>query len=107
MTATKPTMCLCLSREDFMTILGPLEDIIERTDDGYQQRRINRRRKREREDICMLQEFKTLGMLGKGAFGCVTLVQDPVTSKAYALKEVSKLKVMEMGAQRHMQSEKD
>eukprot|EP00484_Ammonia_sp_Unknown_P023904 CAMPEP_0197038088 /NCGR_PEP_ID=MMETSP1384-20130603/15115_1 /TAXON_ID=29189 /ORGANISM="Ammonia sp." /LENGTH=813 /DNA_ID=CAMNT_0042468481 /DNA_START=54 /DNA_END=2495 /DNA_ORIENTATION=+ len=60
----------------------------------------------KKRDICKLKELKTIGVLGKGGFGLVTLVQDPRTKKSYALKAIKKHQVIELELQKHIISEK-
>merc|ERR1719454_2373557 len=60
----------------------------------------------EENDICALSELKTIGILGKGAFGTVSLVVDPNTNKSYALKAIRKVQVVELGQQSHIVNEK-
>ena len=55
---------------------------------------------------CKLKELKTIGVLGKGGFGLVTLVKDPHTNKSYALKAIKKYQVIELELQKHIESEK-
>merc|ERR1712154_407117 len=57
-------------------------------------------------DVCTLEQFKIIGILGRGAFGTVKLVTDPDTKKSYALKAIRKNQVVEMGQQSHILNEK-
>jgi len=59
-----------------------------------------------REKVCDLKDLKTVGILGKGAFGLVSLVIDPHTNKSYALKAIKKHQIVELGQQAHIISEK-
>jgi len=61
---------------------------------------------KEAESICGLKELKTIGVLGKGGFGLVTLVQDPKSGNSYALKAIKKYQVVELELQKHIVSEK-
>ena len=56
---------------------------------------------------CKLNELKTIGFLGDGTFGKVTLVEDPNTSKTYSLKKLSKKLVVEYKQEKHTQNEKN
>merc|ERR1712228_98378 len=58
------------------------------------------------DNICKLKEFQTIGILGRGAFGTVKLVQDPHTNVSYALKAIRKNQVVELGQQTHILNEK-
>merc|ERR1712045_602905 len=51
--------------------------------------------------------FKTVGILGKGAFGVVSLVVDRNSGKSYALKAIKKHQIVELGQQEHIVNEKD
>merc|ERR1719251_684593 len=57
-------------------------------------------------DICGLGELRHIGILGKGAFGLVSLVVDPKSKKSYALKAIKKHQIVELGQQAHIISEK-
>ena len=62
--------------------------------------------KRRAADVCSLKQLKTIGILGKGAFGVVSLVLDPRTKKSYALKAIKKHQIVELGQQSHILNEK-
>ena len=51
--------------------------------------------------------LKVIGTLGKGSFGFVQLVQDPITKQTYALKAVNKQQIVQTGQQHHVISEKN
>jgi len=55
---------------------------------------------------CKLSSFLTLGILGVGSFGRVSLVKDPATAITYSLKKVRKNKVIETGQQEHVRNER-
>jgi len=97
---------LSLSRHDFGVILGPLDDIMSRHQAVYD-KVCPMKPKRISVDLS-LQQLKdnTKGVLGRGAFGTVTLVIDPEKQTAYALKAVSKLQVVQNKQTRQMLSEK-
>merc|ERR1712117_17145 len=61
----------------------------------------------KKHDVCGLHEFETIGILGKGAFGLVSLVFDPHTKKSYALKAIKKAQIVELGQQSHIVNEKN
>merc|ERR550539_1365698 len=56
--------------------------------------------------VCDLTELRSIGILGKGAFGLVSLVVDPTTNKSYALKAIKKAQIVELGQQSHIINEK-
>ena len=59
-----------------------------------------------RDKVCDLKDLKHIGILGKGAFGLVSLVIDKYSSKSYALKAIKKHQIVELGQQAHIISEK-
>jgi len=60
-----------------------------------------------KSDICGLKVLtsNTVGVLGQGAFGIVTLVADPVSKKSYALKAIKKCQIVDLGQQKHIENE--
>jgi len=103
------TICLWLPREDFRELLGPLEDIMRRNEKEYEKPVEERQllgHESEAASYCALEEYLTIGILGKGAFGTVTLVIDKKTEKSYALKAIRKCQVVELGQQSHIVNEK-
>merc|ERR1740123_148038 len=102
--------CYALSREDFTALLGPLEDIMQRNLDEYEKpedvrKPIGHSAKGSEKQMCKLKELKTVGILGRGAFGTVKLVLDP-SGASYALKAIRKNQVVELGQQSHILNEK-
>lgn len=83
-----------LKREDFTILLGPIEGIMKEKSKSYVRKETATKAAAE-EVICELTNLKKLGVLGKGAFGFVTLVEDPVTEKVYALKAIRKVLIIE------------
>merc|ERR1719412_1071465 len=63
-------------------------------------------KKKRNAKVCSLKQLKTIGILGKGAFGVVSLVLDPLTKKSYALKAIKKHQIVELGQQSHILNEK-
>lgn len=98
---------LQLSREDFNQLLGPLRNILDRNAKQYELP-INDRNLLDEDGskICELHELETIGLLGRGAFGKVTLVVDPNTKKSYALKAIKKKQIEEIGQSSHIVNEK-
>ena len=101
---------LSMEGKHFEDLLGPVLEVIDDKINEYkrsavmvQQDEEIKRRKRPGKDknkatadakaICGLKELKTIGVLGKGGFGLVTLVQDPKSGKSYALKAIKKYQV--------------
>ena len=112
---------LTLSKIDFDALLGPLEDIMKRNMEEYDKPEDERNllnnnsiknnnngnsNDNNRQCQCKLDEFKVIGILGRGAFGTVKLVSDPKTDISYALKGIRKCQVVELGQQTHILNEK-
>jgi len=57
--------------------------------------------------VVAFEDLEILGTLGKGSFGHVQLVQDKKMGATYALKAVSKFRIVETGQQGHIMSEKN
>jgi len=96
-TCQTDAVLMLLSRNDFGALLGPLEDLMLRHTEEYEQKQspstkslVNKKKYPE------LQHLKenTKGLLGVGAFGRVTLVIDHENKTSYALKAISKLHVV-------------
>eukprot|EP01084_Bolivina_argentea_P062935 115001_1 len=116
------TILLCMNGQDFEELLGPVIQIIDKKIDEYKRTEVDdadapktqeNEAKKESEtkpsttkNICGLSELKTIGVLGKGGFGLVTLVGDPNTNETYALKSIAKCRVIEAGLTTHIISEK-
>ena len=105
---------LSMEGKHFEELLGPVLEVIDDKIKDYKrsskmdsQEEQNRKRRGKRgvsvkdtkkatadaKAICGLTDLKTVGVLGKGGFGLVTLVQDPKSGKAYALKAIKKFQV--------------
>lgn len=108
-TCVDKVECLTLSRTDFTVLLGPLDEIMKRNMEEYKKPADLRQcigHKQMSLDVCKLEEFETIGILGRGAFGTVKLVQDPHSKKSFALKAIRKNQVVELGQQTHILNEK-
>jgi len=116
-TTVLPTECLKLSKRDFEDLLGPLvknmekkitmEDAKSGEWEAYRSLPKGARGSALLKQICRLSQLKTIGILGKGAFGVVSLVVDPITKNSYALKAMMKCQIVDMGFQDHIVNEKD
>jgi cGMP-dependent protein kinase len=86
-----------LKRADFVLLLGPVEDIMKAKAKIYKssQSVLESPIKGQSQTACPLEELKKLGVLGRGAFGYVTLVEDPHTEKIFALKAIRKTLIVE------------
>eukprot|EP00494_Astrolonche_serrata_P006050 UN06067 len=96
---------LQLSKEDFLELLGPLKEILNRNAEEYKKPTAERNNMFASK-ICELDDLETIGLLGRGAFGKVTLVVDPNTKKSYALKAIKKRQIEELGQSSHIVNEK-
>lgn len=114
MTAVTQVCCLVLSRDDFTILMGPLQDMLNRQADEYEKpantrKLINVKKAARQERRCpTLEELQksTIGILGTGAFGTVTLVMDYKTNTSYALKAIRKVQILELGQHTHILNEK-
>jgi len=99
---------LMLSREDFCTILGPLEKIMLRQSETPWDK-VKRAILKEETIYPSLEYFKenTKGVLGRGAYGVVNLVTDQQNETAYAMKVVSIRQVIDNGHQSQILEEKN
>jgi len=105
-TAFSGLTCLELSKDDFQNLMKPLEQVFQRRAKTYLEitkttyRRLSliecgvKEEELKHEEELMLRidtpltAMKKIGLLGKGAFGLVTLVEDPETLNKYALKAI-------------------
>lgn len=102
-----------LSKKDFVALMGPINSILtERAATLYSSDQGITRMKSQytpnKKVKIPFEGLKTIGLLGKGAFGVVTLVVD-TTSKpqqSYALKAIKKWQVVELNQQSHIISER-
>lgn len=104
-------VCLSVDREGFQLLLGPLENILAQKaasyDDSKEQNIMGTPPPLQKHNPISFTELKVLGTLGKGSFGHVQLVQDKGSGTTYALKAVSKARIVETGQQGHIMSEKN
>jgi len=92
-----------LSRREFTDLLGPLEEIMhKKAEEVYENQVV-----KFKGEICSLNKLKTLATLGRGAFGFVTLVKDPSTTKTYALKAIKKLQILQTKQEKLILREKN
>lgn len=113
--ASSDVQCLYLTREDFVCMLGDLQDLLDGKDRGADKDSDDKKKKEDdtigekiKYEIGDLDIISTLGM---GAFGRVKLVKikgdnDPATRKTYALKCLGKRLIVENGLQDHVLNEK-
>jgi len=114
MKALTRVCCLVLSRDDFTILMGPLQDMLNRQADEYEKPANDRKliktktitREERRYPTLKELEKSTIGILGTGAFGTVTLVWDCKTNTSYALKAIRKRQILELGQHNHILNEK-
>jgi len=85
------------TRENVQKQLGPLNALIDRKNEGAQ--------KLSAAKSIELTALHTKKILGVGTFGVVKLVVDPKTNAIYALKQMRKDKIIEMGQLEHLYDE--
>ena len=102
-TAVGTLWLLRLDTYAFALLLGPLADIMERKSSVTQAEE-----KVETYDLEQIepQSLDILGVLGKGAYGFVSLVCHKETQQLYALKAVSKQKIVDSSQQVQIINEK-
>ncbi len=116
-TTVSPSQFLKLDRAAFNLLLGPLQDLLEQKQKSYSSSSVDAKDEQEEssgavsdvEDLdrsILYSDLQTVAVLGRGSFGFVTLVKHRVTEKAYALKAVSKVQVVETAQEEHIISEK-
>ena len=108
---------LRLDKFAFTSLLGPLEDIMKKKVESYNEPPSTSRKgelaaataaaaARPALPTIPFHDLVVLGTLGKGSFGYVQLVQSKSTKQTFALKAVSKTQIVKTGQQGHVMSEK-
>jgi len=107
-TAASDLVCLEMDRNHFTQLLGPLKEIMARKAKViYAAKSPDDEGENVKGKVSTpLNAFKTIGVLGKGAFGLVSLVYDPSSKESYALKAIKKSQIVELGQQSHIINEK-
>jgi len=118
-TAKTNVKTLTLSKQDFNDLIGNVEifksrlisydnlpEMEAKSDSERSKRKADSRRSiRGKTKVCELNKLRTIGVLGQGAFGVVTLVIDPKAKKNYALKAIKKCQIVELQQQNHIVTE--
>jgi len=118
--------CLVLSKADFDDLLKPLEREFQERAKTYRQitQTAYRRQSalecgtpdleesKDEDGVLLkvdtpLEKMVKIGLLGKGAFGLVTLVEDPYTKNKFALKAIRKHDIVKHGQVEHVVNEKN
>lgn len=109
-TAKTTVKTLTLSKDDFHNLVGDGHMFRKRLL-SYEPSRLveedvkNSEQAAEKTKVCTLKKLKTVGVLGQGAFGIVTLVVDPENQKSYALKAIKKCQIVDLQQQKHIITE--
>ena len=85
--AKGPVECFSLNQSKFESLLGPLQDILNREAD-------NRKLKAETETAIDFKDLEVITTLGTGTFGRVKLVRHNRTQSMYAMKIMPKAQVV-------------
>jgi len=113
-TAKTKLRTLTLSKEDFDLVVTPHQAVFndrlksyEKPQDGKKGRNKSAapRQAKVKKEVSALKDLQTIGLLGKGAFGIVSLVFDKATDESYALKSIKKCQIVELGQQKHIVNE--
>jgi len=120
--------CLVLSKLEFDNLLKPLEKVFEDKAKTYRKitSEVYRRKSalecglsseslgdyKVEDDVLLkistpLGDLKKIGLLGKGAFGLVTLVLDEASETKFALKAIRKHDIVKHGQVEHVVNEKN
>jgi len=98
--AKGPLICYLCDRTTFTTVLGPLQEIIDK-----EVARRDRMAQKQKTQIAWA-DLETRRLLGCGTFGRVRLVLHKPTGNAYALKGMRKEQIVEMKQQKNIINEK-
>lgn len=113
-TALGDVECLSLNRMAFTLLLGPLHEILDSL--SYEGRPgdapVSPRSPSVAEHSTQFgkikrEDLELVGVLGRGSFGLVQLMKHKKTGVTYALKQISKSQVVQLGQQEHVLSEKN
>ncbi len=107
-TCRGPVECLQLNRLAFNSLLGPLREILSRADwESRSPEVVQKKSEGAREEKIKKEDLVAVGTLGRGSFGLVQLMKHSKSGKTYALKQICKSQVVELGQQEHVMSEKN
>eukprot|EP00463_Aulacantha_scolymantha_P000959 TRINITY_DN1654_c0_g1_i1.p2 TRINITY_DN1654_c0_g1~~TRINITY_DN1654_c0_g1_i1.p2 ORF type:complete len:128 (+),score=23.87 TRINITY_DN1654_c0_g1_i1:47-385(+) len=103
-TATAKGSCklLKLDRKAVVELLGPLKDILAESAKEYAEPAELKKWKRRGIPF---EDLSIVGVLGRGSYGYVQLVKDK-NNNAYALKAISKQRIVETRQKDHIFNEK-
>lgn len=98
---------LKIDRTAFEAILGPLSSIMKKKEETYADTTTHVKVDSFKQADVKFENLVTKQVLGKGSYGFVTLVEDAKTKILYALKAVSKMRVVETNQKAHIFNEKN
>eukprot|EP00929_Paragymnodinium_shiwhaense_P115328 TRINITY_DN840_c0_g2_i2.p1 TRINITY_DN840_c0_g2~~TRINITY_DN840_c0_g2_i2.p1 ORF type:complete len:794 (-),score=285.62 TRINITY_DN840_c0_g2_i2:180-2561(-) len=101
---------LALDRDSFDLLLGPLEDIIKRGNNGQSNLKGQKQSQNPNDakrDKILRRDLAKIGLLGCGGFGAVELWEHKVTKDTYAMKALSKGYIVKTGMQESVMNEKN
>jgi len=108
---------LALDRDSFNKLLGPLEDIIKRSQDKTNRPSMIKGEKGgaavsvnpndKPRDKILRKDLQKIGLLGCGGFGAVELYEHKKTGETYAMKGLSKGYIVKTGMQDSVMNEKN
>jgi CRP-like cAMP-binding protein len=101
--AIEPTLCLTLGREDFVTMLGSVSELLE---GGGKKEEVAGPTVLRKDEGIALADLNILKTLGHGAFGRVKLVEHKTKGETYALKCQGKKAIVDNCLQDHIMMEK-
>lgn len=122
-TATTKVSCLTMGRDDFVTLLGSLQDIAKRGNSEEDESKVEEAKVEENDENKYIKrilfedlqlEFPRNGrpgsereiILGQGAFGKVQIVKNKSSGETYALKCLNKSQIVESSLQVHVVNER-
>ena len=97
------TKVLAVDREDFVALLGSIDDLIK---NGSNKEEVIDSSKRKAEKLGM-EQITVIKTLGHGAFGRVKLVKETKSGIAYALKSQAKAAIIDNNLQDHVLMERE
>mmetsp|Transcript_11698 Transcript_11698/g.19204 ORF Transcript_11698/g.19204 Transcript_11698/m.19204 type:complete len:806 (+) Transcript_11698:80-2497(+) len=106
---------LALDRDSFNMLLGPLEDLMKRSQDkkdrpsviGKGAKGISQNPNDKPRDKILRKDLQKVGLLGCGGFGAVELYEHKKTGETYAMKGLSKGYIVKTGMQDSVMNEKN
>jgi len=87
--SSKTCHCAFLDQRTFIECMGPIADVLQRA-----------------TEVVNMADLEEHRLLGVGTFGKVKLVRDKTSNRVFAMKIISKAKVIQYNQQEHIMSEK-